>query len=127
MNTQTFDELAGKEMVEKTEKTLTEHGFLPETVETGAEAFARIKELIPAGVTVMNGSSKTLEEIGYIDYLASGKHPWINPKDAILAEKDPEKQKMLRKKAVVSDWYLGSAHAITEDGQIVVASNTGSQ
>ena len=122
-----FDSLAGETVVDKTRVALEEHNFTSEVVASGAEAFARIKELVPTGVTVMNGASKTLEQIGYIDYIKDGSHPWVNPKDAILAEKDPEKQALLRKQSVVSDWYLGSAHAITETGEIVVASNTGSQ
>ena len=34
---------------------------------------------------------------------------------------------MLRKQAVFSDYYLGSVHAIAETGQLVIASNSGSQ
>lgn len=127
MNTQKFDELAGKEVVEKTSKTLAEHNFIPETVETGGDALERIKELIPAGASVMNGASQTLQQIGYIDYLKEDKHGWNNLHAAVLAETDKEKQALLRKQSVVSDWYLGSAHAITQDGHIVVASNSGSQ
>ena len=125
--TQDFDALAGREMVEKTMKALTEQGFLPESVETRADALARIKALMPAGASVMNGSSKTLEEIGYINYLASGSHSWVNLKDEILKETDPAKQTTLRKRSVISDYYLGSAHAVTEEGEIIISSNTGSQ
>lgn len=125
--TQIFDELANEEFITKTEAALTANNFIPETVATGAEAFARIKELIPAGASVMNGASVTLEQIGYIDYLTSGSHPWVNPKDAILKETDPDKQAMLRKQSVISDWYLGSAHALTHQGEIVIASASGSQ
>ena len=127
MNTNTFDALARREVVEKVEKALAERGFLPETVGTGADAFARIKELIPAGASVMNGSSRTLEEIGFVEYLKAGQHGWNNLHANILAEKDTERQKELRKYSVVSDYYLGSAHAVTEGGEIVVASNSGSQ
>lgn len=127
MNTHTFDALAGKEVVEKVEKVLTERGFLPESVETGAEALARIKELIPSGASVMNGSSKTLEEIGFVDYLMGGMHGWNNLHEAVLAEKDPVKQKELRERSLTSDYYLGSVHAITKEGEIVISSNTGSQ
>jgi hypothetical protein len=126
MNTN-YDELATGEVVEATMTKLTANGFLPERVEKGSDALARIKELVPAGASVMNGSSKTLEEIGYIEYLKSGEHGWINPKDAILKETDKEKQGVLRKQSVISDWYLGSAHAVTEEGEIIIASNTGSQ
>ena len=127
MNTQKFDSLASKEVLAKTEKSLTKRNFLPEFVETGAEVLVRIKELIPPGASVMNGSSKTLEEIGYIDYLAGGAHGWDNLKEVILAEKDSAKQKALRKQSVISDYYLGSAHAVTEEGEIIIASNSGSQ
>ena len=116
-----------KEVVEATKKVLAERGFLPESVETGTNALARIKELIPARASVMNGSSRTLEEIGFVDYLKGGTHGWNNLHEAILVEKDPMKQKELRGRSVFSDYYLGSAHAVTEEGEIVIASNTGSQ
>jgi len=126
MNTD-YDKLASDASISAAEKALTERGFLPETVEDGAAALARIKELIPAGASVQNGSSRTLEQIGYVDLLKSGKHGWNNLHEAILAETDPAKKSLLRKQAVLADWYLGSAHAIAETGEIVVASNSGSQ
>lgn len=96
-------------------------------VETGAEALEKIKELIPAGASVMNGASVTLEQIGFIDYLKSGQHQWHNLHAAIVAETDPVKQAKLRKEAILSDYYLGSVHAVAETGEFVIASNTGSQ
>jgi hypothetical protein len=39
----------------------------------------------------------------------------------------PEGLRAMRKLGVGPDWYVNSAHAVTEDGTIVVASNTGSQ
>jgi len=122
-----FETLASAESISTVEKALTSNGFLPETVATGVEALARIKELIPKGVSVMNGASRTLEEIGFIDYLTNSGHGWNNLHDSILAEKDPTKQMELRKYSVVSDFYLGSVHAIAETGELVVASASGSQ
>ncbi len=75
----------------------------------------------------MNGASVTLEQIGFVDYLKSGEHGWNNLHEGILAEKDPDKQKLLRNQAVLSDYYLGSVHALIETGEFVIASNTGSQ
>ncbi len=75
----------------------------------------------------MNGASRTLEQIGFIEYLKSGQHDWNNLHAAILAEKDPAKQMILRKQAVLSDYYLGSVHALAETGEFVIASNSGSQ
>ncbi|HEV8677345.1 MAG TPA: lactate utilization protein [Candidatus Paceibacterota bacterium] len=122
-----YDTLADKAAVEKTVASLKANHFDAIVLDTGAQALGKIKELIPKGASVMNGASKTLEKIGYLSYLESGAHGWNNLKAAILAEKDPLKQAELRKQSVISDYYVGSAHALTEDGTILVASNTGSQ
>lgn len=106
---------------------LTERGFQPIVVADRQEALAFIKNTIPDGASVMNGASRTLEEIGYIKYLASGEHPWNNLHDAILNEKDPARQALLRKQSVLSDYYVGSVHALAQTGELVIASNTGSQ
>jgi hypothetical protein len=122
-----YDKLVSAESVEKTAKALNEHNFSTIVVSSKGEALEKIKSLIPDGVSVMNGSSETLREIGFIDYLKSGEHKWNNLHAAVLAEKGPAKQAELRKQSVLSDFYLGSAHAVTETGEIMIASNTGSQ
>lgn len=116
-----------EEIIKKTILALAERHIVASVVETRAEALAKVRELIPDGASVMNGASKTLEEIGYLEMLKSGGHPWENPKEAILAEKDPVKQALLRKQSAISDYYVGSVHALSENGEIVIASNSGSQ
>ena len=96
-------------------------------VETGKEAMEKIKELIPKGASVNNGASRTLEQIGFVDYLKAGQHGWNNLKDAIVAEKDPAKGKRLRKEATMADYWVNSVNALTENGEYVNGSNTGSQ
>jgi L-lactate utilization protein LutB len=105
-----YDTLASSEAIQRTMDALTANGFLPELVQTRAEALDRIKGMIPVGVSVMNGSSRTLEEIGFIEYLKNGKHDWDNLHADIVAETDPAKQATLRKQSVLSDVYLGRAH-----------------
>ncbi len=122
-----FETLAAQESIDKTIASLKSNNMEGLVVENGAEALAKIKELIPKGVSVMNGSSTTLQQIGYIDYLKAGTHGWKNLHEEVLNEKDPVKQAELRKYSVVSDYYLGSAHAVIEDGALLFASNTGSQ
>jgi L-lactate utilization protein LutC len=127
MSTITFDALRSKDVVTKTAVALTGRGMTAESVEKGAEALEKIIHMIPQGASVMNGASRTLEQIGYIEHLKSGQHGWNNLHAGIVAEKDPAKQGALRKQAVSSDFYLGSAHAVTEGGEIVIASASGSQ
>lgn len=122
-----FDVLASKESIEKAMEAVKARGINPEFVNTKDDAFKRLIKLIPAGVEVMTGSSTTLKEIGFVDYLKSGKHRWKNLKDVILAEKNEAKQTQLRRKSVMAEYFLGSVHAIAETGEMVVASASGSQ
>lgn len=121
------DTIVGTDSVTRTIKALQENGFHAEVFDNGSDALSEIKRSIPKGASVMNGASKTLEQIGFIDYLKSGEHGWANSHEAIVNEKDPARKAELRKQAINSDFYLGSVHALTEDGQMVIASNTGSQ
>jgi hypothetical protein len=122
-----YDQLASTESLENAIKALKANSFDAIVVDNKTDALAKIKELIPAGVTIMNGSSQTLNEIGFTDYLKSGAHKWNNLHKGILDETDPGKQATLRKYSVVSDYYLGSVHALSETGEMVIASNSGSQ
>lgn len=123
-----YSQLASPETVAKVADALKAHRFSTVvTVGSGAEALEYIKTNMPKGVSVMNGSSTTLEQIGFVDYLKGSAHGWNNLHAAIIAESDPAKQADLRRHSVSSDYYLGSVHAVTETGELVISSNTGSQ
>lgn len=122
-----FSELPDTSVVEKTVKALADHNYSVVIAKTKEEALSEIIKAIPQGASVMNGSSVTLEQIGFVEYLKEGKHSWNNMHAAIVAEQDSEKQMQLREKAQLSDYYLGSVHALSETGEYLVASNTGSQ
>ena len=111
----------------KTVEALKTKGLKVSVVENGAEALEKIKSLIPKGASVMNGSSVTLEQIGFVDLLKSGNHGWNNLHQTIVEEKDPIKQSRLRQQALSSDFYLGSVHGLAETGEFVIGSNTASQ
>lgn len=122
-----YETLADKETLDRVIAALAARGITAVVVDGRTEALEKVKSLIPQGASVMNGSSRTLEEIGYIDHLKSGTHGWKNLKADILEEEDPAKKALLRRQAVLSDYYLGSVHAIAETGQLVIASNSASQ
>ncbi len=119
--------IPSQESIDRTIAALKPRGVEVIVVDTKEQALEEVKKMIPAGSDVMTGSSITLEQIGIIDMLKSHNHPWKNLKDAIFAETDPTKQGMLRKQSVLSEYFLGSVHAIAETGEIVVASGSGSQ
>lgn len=122
-----YETIPSAEIIEKTAAALRERNINVVVVNTKEEAFESIKVLIPATASVMNGSSMTLEQIGFVEYLKSGNRSWNNLHAGILAEKDPQKQAELRKQSILAQYFLGGVQAITESGQILIASATGSQ
>lgn len=122
-----FKTLATPESISKTSVSLIENHFEPIQVASKEEALKKIRDLIPDGASVMNGASETLREIGLIDVLKAKDHPWRNLHDGILQETDGVKQERLRSESVLSDYYLGSVHALTENGEMIISSNSGSQ
>jgi L-lactate utilization protein LutC len=122
-----YNKIPSHEVIEKTVQALKDKGYEIFTVERGAEALVKIKELIPQGASVMNGASVSLEKIGFVDFLKSGQHGWKNLHREVTVETDPAKRLALRRQATLSDYYLGSVHALTETGEFIIASNTGSQ
>ncbi len=122
-----YNKISSNKVIEKTVEALLERGFEPFIVTDRKEALEKIKELIPKGASVNNGSSRTLEEIGFVDYLKAGKHPWKNLHAAVVEEKDPVKKTELRNQSLFAEYYLGSVHAIAETGEMIIASASGSQ
>jgi len=124
---QNWGALAGKARLDQTVTALRDRGIQAEISTDRTTLLARLHELIPSGSSLMTGASMTLKEIGFEAELMSGNHPWNWLKPAILAEKDPERQQDLRRQSSISDCFIGSVQAITEAGEIVVASGSGSQ
>ncbi len=127
MENSNWSELATEELMQKTKDALKERNIEVEIVANKEEALEKIQTIIPEGRSVMTGGSTTLDEIGFTELLKSGDHPWKNLKEEMLTEKDEQKQNELRKQSVLADYFLGSVHAVTEEGEVLIASATGSQ
>ncbi len=122
-----YNVLAPADVIAKTMAALKERNVSAQLVNNRVEALQAVKDLLPAQAEIMTGGSTTLEQIGLVDILKTGQHPWQSFKDKIFAEKDPAKQGRLRRESCLAEYYLGSAQAVSEQGEIIIASNTGSQ
>ncbi|KAG0036674.1 hypothetical protein BGZ82_003888 [Podila clonocystis] len=122
-----YSKPASAERVNAAKAGLEKNGFKVHVVNTRADAFETLKHLIPAGVSINNAHSTSLEEIGFITYI-KGKTPWNNIHGTIVAEADAGKQAELRRKlSSTVDYYLTSVAAITEDGKLVHGDLSGSK
>lgn len=119
-----YSKTASQEEVGRATEALRANGFNPVVVGSGAEAKAKVFELIPEGSKVMNMTSITLQSIGVDkEILESGKYDALALK--VRDEKTSEGEK--RAMGAAPDFVIGSVHAITQNGEIIIASATGSQ
>ncbi len=122
-----YTELATAEQVQRTTQAVQARGIKVHVVDTPSQALAKVHDLLPVGAEIMTGGSQSLREIGFEDVLINKTHEWVNLKDGILAENNPEKQGKLRAQSTLAQYFLGSVHAIAETGEIIIASGSGSQ
>jgi len=90
-----------------------------------AAALAYLQQRIPAGASVMNGGSATLEEIGFLDLLACGRYRWLRPQIAATTEREERIRR--RREATIADWLVGGANAVTAAGEIVNVDGSGNR
>lgn len=105
---------------------LRERNFGVVIVDTPAKAKAAVLELIPAGALVHSGKSKTLEDAGLIkELMESDRFDFVRRRTQKMDMRTQRDE--IRKAGAAPDVMVGSVQALTEAGQLVVASATGSQ
>jgi hypothetical protein len=121
-----FAGLASGERIARTAAALERNGIRPLLAATGTEARGLVGSLITDGAGVYNNTSQTLEAIGVADDIErSGRY---QPLRLRLYRMDREMQRReMRTLAASPDYVVGSAHALTEDGSLLIASASGSQ
>lgn len=121
-----FTHLASEEQIAKTVQALSAHGIQAVAFESGEEARNHVLGLIPSGATVYNSPSRTLDLLGLTEDI---EHPTrFQSVRAQLQTLDRLTQRdKMRKLGASPDVLVGSVHAITEQGEVLIASATGSQ
>lgn len=119
--------IPSSEIIEKTVGEIEKRGIKVILASDGDEAMSLVKQIIPPGAEVMNGSSTTLIEIGYEEYISKGKSGWNLMHQAINAEDNDQKRAELRRKSVAAEYFLSSANAIASTGEIVACDASGSR
>jgi L-lactate utilization protein LutC len=121
-----YAELASEASLQTAARRLGENGMTAHIAETGDDARSLALGLIPDGAEVLTASSQTLEEIGL--RAAIDESTTIKSVRAELQNMDAATQwHEMRALGARPDVILGSVHAVTEQGVVVVASASGSQ
>ncbi|MEI6886999.1 MAG: lactate utilization protein [bacterium] len=119
--------LPKQSIIDNSVKNLIDHGFDTEVVETKEDALAAILSYIPEGSEIMTGSSTTLDQIGFTNYLTTNTTKFNNLGASVWAENDADKRNVLRRKSETADYFLSSVNAVTEDGKLVAVDLSGSR
>jgi hypothetical protein len=121
-----FAKLASDEQIAKAAAALERNGIRSILAATGADARRLVDSLLVDAAEVYNNTSQTLETIGVADDIErSGRY---QPLRLRLYRMDREMQRReMRALAASPDYVVGSVHALTEDGSLLIASASGSQ
>lgn len=121
-----WNKLASKETVEETIKALKIRGIEAFFVETGKDAKSKVLGLIPKGAKVLSSTSRTLDSIGLSEELENANDFKSARKEFMALDHEKDKEQ-IRKLRATPDIIVGSVHAVTKDGRVLIVSNTGSQ
>ena len=105
---------------------LEEHGFSVEVVDNLGAAREAVLARIPHGSSVMTNTSVTLAETGIADAINDGG-PYESARNAMFALDFATQAQQMKAIGGQPDYALGSVHAVTQDGTLVIASASGSQ
>jgi L-lactate utilization protein LutC len=121
-----FSQTASKGQVRSVAGALDRNGINCTVVDSAQEARRAVLSILPVGAEVYNNTSRTLEVIGVAeDIERSGQYQPLRPR---LYQMDREMQaREMRQLSASPDWVVGSVHALTEDGSLLIASASGSQ
>jgi len=116
--------LASDEQVARAAKALEANNIYTIVVDTGEQAKAALWKLIPEGAEVFTATSRTLDTLD-VPQEVNQRYDSVRAKLAKM-NRETQNREMI-KLGAVPQYIVGSVHAVTEDGKVVVASNTGSQ
>jgi LUD domain len=121
-----FSRPAAKEQIIAVAGALENNGISCSVVDSAEEARGAVRSILPVGAEVYNNTSRTLEVIGVAeDIERSGQYQPLRPR---LYQMDREMQgREMRQLSSSPDWVVGSVHALTEEGSLLIASASGSQ
>jgi len=121
-----YSRLANDTQIMRTAQSLEAHGIHAIIAANGEETRTKLLELLPERAEVFLGSSDTVKELGLKEIVDNSER--FNSVRVRLAKMDSSTQnREMIKMGAVPEYIIGSVQAVTEDGSVVIASNTGSQ
>jgi YkgG family uncharacterized protein len=118
--------LPDHETLAATVVALEEHGSSVDVVDDFDAAREAVLTRIPEGASVMTNTSVTLQETGIADAINDGG-PWDSVRNKLNELEFATQLPEMKAIGGQPDYSLGSVHAVTYGGTLVIASASGSQ
>jgi len=111
--------------IQKTMENLKKNHMEALFLERGTDVLPQIQKMIPEGASVAHGGSMSLVECGVVDWLrrAEGLRYIDRDRPGITGQ---ERSEAMRQ-ALLSDFYLSSVNALTEDGELFNVDGNGNR
>ena len=121
-----FERPADLARLERTAGALAGRGFKAQVANSAEHARQLVLEAVPIGAEVHMALSETMRQLGLTAEIdESGRYESVRARLKTLDRTTQADQ--IRKLGAAPDYIIGSAHAITDAGEIVVGSGSGSQ
>jgi len=121
-----FTTLPDEQTLASTVTALEVHGFSVDVVEDLDAARDTVVTRIPHGSKVMTNTSETLQQAGIADAINESDR-YDSARNRMFALDFATQAQEMKAIGGQPDYALGSVHAITRDGTLVIASASGSQ
>jgi hypothetical protein len=121
-----FTALPDDDTLAATVLALEEHGFTVEVVDDFDAARDAVLAHIPEGSTVLTNTSVTLDQTGITLAINDGG-PYESLRNKLLELDFQTQAQEMKALAGQPDYSIGSVHAVTRDGSLLIASASGSQ
>lgn len=121
-----YNKIVSDESINKTAAALKARGLEAVIVENAHAAKTFVLSKLPKQAKVMTMTSKTLDETGLAEVINSGTE-YVSLKNQLYSMDRETEGREMQQLGASPEYALGSVHAITEDGQVIIASATGSQ
>jgi acyl-CoA hydrolase len=122
-----FTALPDEQTLAATVVALEEHGFSVDVVDDLDAAREAVLARIPKGSSVMTNTSVTLQDTGIADAVNDVDGPYESARNRMFALDFATQVQEMKAIGGQPDYALGSVHAVTRDGALVIASASGSQ
>jgi acyl-CoA hydrolase len=121
-----FLTLATEESIVKTVEALVANGIEAFVFNSREELKKKVFEMVPENAEIMTMTSVSLDTLGIpAEINDSGRYNSIRKKLERMDKKTQRNE--MRKLSAAPDYAIGSVHAITENGEVMIASATGSE